>query len=949
MRCALEPAWLAALLLLALGPATEAGAAASPAAGGLPAAPARRAPAYVEGRAELARIDSLWANGEKPAAHVALEALIDSLRSSSDRSQLGLALILSGAQKVYFGDLRGAGPRIEEGLALARASRDSTALLIGLHRQAIIAERTGLLRECDSLHRETLAIARACGDTRREGWALIGIGWSQQRARQYREAIEKYRQASALLEGIEDWEGHLWALNNIGTAQQSLGDYHEAVATASRVIAESRAHEMPLLEAMALSNLGGLEYALGDPGLALERFERAYALHSSSGALWESIAPAINVALCRSVLGQHAAADTLLQHCLRIAVAEGYADRRGVVLANLARLALRRGQPHEAARRFRAVIAMGDTISARARIEARTGLAQALSLADSVDAAVVLLEGSCASLRGSQERDYLVLLEIDLAKILIDQGRPARALGHLATARELARAQGRQREQLLALVLAGRAHHALGDPFRAHAAYREAVTVWESNRRLPFDPEWREERADLGQHLYTELAHLILAHGAALGIADPTREAFDLLQPYKARTLLERMAGPGTERAIVEAADSLGFVDLAEIQDRVLGGDEILLDAYLGLENSVLFAVTREACRAVELPSASSLRPLLAGYRELLSAPPRSEPPDQAAIDRVGALVVGRLFGGVSDLMVGRRVLLVPDGAFNLLPFAELPGPAAAGGAGSAPWIETASWERVPSATILARLRRLRGSAAGEDEGAARVLALAGEGEPALPGSLREVRSLGRNYRGVETRIVSPERDTLDARILEGPEVIHIASHLAIDDESPWQSALRLGAVTEPPSLTAGRIAGLRLPARLAVLAGCESATGRVVSGEGVLGLGSALLSAGVPAVVASLWPVADGPTAALMLEFYAALSRGRSAAEALREAQLALRSAPETRHPFFWAGFVLIGDGGVRVPIERRRPPAPWLAVPILAAAAAAGWSLRRARRRLD
>jgi CHAT domain-containing protein len=62
--------------------------------------------------------------------------------------------------------------------------------------------------------------------------------------------------------------------------------------------------------------------------------------------------------------------------------------------------------------------------------------------------------------------------------------------------------------------------------------------------------------------------------------------------------------------------------------------------------------------------------------------------------------------------------------------------------------------------------------------------------------------------------------------------------------------------------------------------------------------------------VVASLWPVDDRATETLMREFYRALGRGGTAASALREAQQRVRRSPRTRHPHYWAGFVVLGDG---------------------------------------
>jgi hypothetical protein len=87
------------------------------------------------------------------------------------------------------------------------------------------------------------------------------------------------------------------------------------------------------------------------------------------------------------------------------------------------------------------------------------------------------------------------------------------------------------------------------------------------------------------------------------------------------------------------------------------------------------------------------------------------------------------------------------------------------------------------------------------------------------------------------------------------------------------------------------------------------------------------------------------------MHRFYAGLARGRTADLALREAQAALRSDPATADPFYWAGFVLVGDGRATLPLSRRVPAGGpgvmLLALCLLAAAAAATIGWRRGRPR--
>jgi CHAT domain-containing protein len=117
----------------------------------------------------------------------------------------------------------------------------------------------------------------------------------------------------------------------------------------------------------------------------------------------------------------------------------------------------------------------------------------------------------------------------------------------------------------------------------------------------------------------------------------------------------------------------------------------------------------------------------------------------------------------------------------------------------------------------------------------------------------------------------------------------------------------------------AWQIAKLDIPAQLAVLSACETAGGRMTTGEGTIGLTAAFLSAGVPVVVSSLWPVDDRATAVIMRSFYRNLARGQSVATALRHAQLDASHTARYAHPFYWSGFTVVGDGARTLPLERQ------------------------------
>jgi CHAT domain-containing protein len=248
----------------------------------------------------------------------------------------------------------------------------------------------------------------------------------------------------------------------------------------------------------------------------------------------------------------------------------------------------------------------------------------------------------------------------------------------------------------------------------------------------------------------------------------------------------------------------------------------------------------------------------------------------------------------------------------------------------------------IPSASILAQLRNAQAHESGVGSGA--ILALAGrengQGVPLVEAG-REVRDLASRFRGVDTTsptAVSADSTLSDAAtrdaLLTGMapyEVIHLAAHATLDEEHPWLSSVRLNignSSGNSVALTASAIARSRLRSRLVVLSTCRSAGGRVLPGEGVQGPAAAFLACGVPTVVATLWPVDDAVARKVMHRFYDRLADGETVAEALSRCQAELRRRPDMDRPFDWAGFAVVGDGDVRVPL-RRRSPAERYAVP--------------------
>ncbi|HKR13292.1 MAG TPA: CHAT domain-containing tetratricopeptide repeat protein [Pyrinomonadaceae bacterium] len=185
-----------------------------------------------------------------------------------------------------------------------------------------------------------------------------------------------------------------------------------------------------------------------------------------------------------------------------------------------------------------------------------------------------------------------------------------------------------------------------------------------------------------------------------------------------------------------------------------------------------------------------------------------------------------------------------------------------------------------------------------------------------LPEAGEEVRALGRLYGASRSKVYVGAEAREDRVKNEAGQasILHFTTHGTLNNVSPMYSYLTLagGGPNDDGLLEAWELMQLDLKAELAVLSACETARGRIGAGEGTIGFSWAMFIAGVPSIVVSQWKVESAGTRDLMVNFHRSLiSNPRTKTDALRQAALKLMRNPETSHPFYWAGFVLVGDGG--------------------------------------
>ncbi|HSS52419.1 MAG TPA: CHAT domain-containing protein, partial [Thermoanaerobaculia bacterium] len=545
--------------------------------------------------------------------------------------------------------------------------------------------------------------------------------------------------------------------------------------------------------------------------------------------------------------------------------------------------------------------------------------------------------------------------------------RAERMQGHTAAARSLL-------EEALGQIETVRAAESDPDLRASYLAARHAAFELEIDLLMELDrrePGRRQARAALEMSERARARSLLdllqeadtdVREGVDAGLRDRQR---NLLRRLKAKAgrqedVLRRPATEKSQRAAEEEVRSV-LAELTQVESEIhrqsprysnltqpplatsgeiqglLDGETLLLEYSLGDERSFLWAVDRAGVAGFELPARARIE---AEAREVYRRLSVLAPGDDGLAPAAASL--GRtLLGPVAERLGKKRLIIVADGELQYIPFGMLPEPG-----GAEPLVSRHEIANAPSASAVALERRLarRAPAPGAvavladpvfDRQDPRVAPPAGTKSPLpvasaaeraasdiallrLPWTRREAMAIrqvapaGQSLLALDFRA---SRETALSPELSRYRIVHFATHGLIDSRTPALSGLmlsRVGPRGEPAEgfLGLSDVYNLRLGADLVVLSGCETALGKEVRGEGLVGLTQGFLYAGARQVVASLWRVEDQATAELMSRFYhGLLAEGLSPSAALRQAQLAIRGDKRWRSPYFWSGFVLQGD----------------------------------------
>jgi CHAT domain-containing protein/tetratricopeptide (TPR) repeat protein len=850
--------------------------------------------------------------GEKRKAVGYLEQAMQIFGEVQDRYRQAIVANNIGVAYDDLGEYQRALERDQEALAMRRELEWSNGEALTLSNMGLVYLNLGEYQKALDALRAALDINRSLDNRRNAAVNLNNIAKVYASLGDRPRALRFFEEATEMLRAVKDQWGLTHTLNSLGEIYAESGDYRTSLTFHDEALSFARAVGDPDTEAAALNSIGNSYAKLGDRDTAREQFERALAVHRKAGNQRLLAGTLRNLSALHRDSHEYQRAMEYLDEAFNIS--RTIHDRNGeaAALAELSRLERDRG----------------NLPAARERAE------EALSAFEHLRSGVIspqLRASLFASVHQLQELNLQVLMRLHAE-------RPEDGFGAAAL---LATERGRARSLLELLTESG-------------TEIRNGVdaTLLGREREL--------ERLISGKaEQQTRLLNGIHTDAEAVAMEKELNALATELDQVQSRIRETSPQYAALTRPVP--------LDLKDIRAKVLDEDTVLLEYALGADKSFLWAVTLQSADIFELPSRAEIESAAKRVYELVMArnqklqnetpaarTARVRQADEAflaAATRVSNMLLGPAVARIGN----KRLLIVAEGVLQYLPFAALPEPVpdAAGVANQSPLIANHEIVTVPSASVVAVLRR---ETAGRKQ-APKTLAVladpvfsaddarvaqqknntsAAAKDTAPPDAIQSATDLGlqdfvrlrfsRNEADEIVRLAPGQailkaldfdasRDMVLNTDLGQYRIVHFATHSLLNNEHPELSGVVLSLVDRSGRPQNGflrlyDIYNLRLASDLVVLSACQTALGGEIKGEGLIGLTRGFLYAGVPRVVASLWQIDDRTSAEMMKRFYQGmLARGERPAAALRAAQVAMWRTKGWEAPYYWAAFMLQGE----------------------------------------
>jgi CHAT domain-containing protein len=774
------------------------------------------------------------------------------------------------------------------------------------------------------------AIAQTTDARQAEGDRLMQQGLQQFQTGQFPAALNSWQQALQIYRALKNRQGEGAALGNLGATYNSLANSAKAIEYTQQSLAIASEIKDRQVEGTALSNLGSAYLYLGDSAKAIEYAQQSLAIAREIKNRQGEGAALGNLGAAYLSRGDSTKAIEYAQQ--QLAIAREIKDRlgEGTALGNLG-----------VAYRFlgdstKAIEYAQQSLVIVREIKNRLGEGRVLG---TLGVAYVYLGDSAKAIEYSQQ--YLTIARE--MKDRLGEGRALSTLGvaygylgnsakaieytqqYLAIAREIKDRSG----EGVALNNLGVAFLKAGNLTEAEKMLVNGIQVWESMRLMLGSNDANKVSIFEGQaNTYRALQEVRVAQNnpiAALEIAERGRaRAFvDLLT--------QRLSSGDANSVIAAAPNQDQIRQIAKAQNATLVQYSIIYDDFQiegkqeTRESAIYIWVIQPtgeiAFRQVDLKPLwqkhnASLTSLIVGNQEFLAVRSRSSfgstqpEPNLPTLHQL-------LIEPIASLLPkdpNAHVIFIPQASLFQVPFPALQD------ANGTYLIQKHTILTAPSIQVLDLTRQQRQKLAQKPVNSANALVLGNPTMPIvsaylgapkqqlspLPGAEAEAIAIAPL---LKTQAITGAQGTKAEIVQQMPQasIIHLATHGLLDDVNGLGSAIAMApSGSDDGLLTAEEIFDMKLQASLVVLSACNTGEGRI-TGDGVIGLSRALISAGVPSVIVSLWAVPDAPTSELMQSFYQNLENNPDKAQALRQAMLTtMKTHPGPRN---WAAFTLIGE----------------------------------------
>ncbi len=822
------------------------------------------------------------------------------------------------------------------------------------------------------------------------------MGYSYKELGDYRKSLEIRKKALPLFYELENKQSIAISLNNIAQVYEQLLLYDRALEYYTRSLEVRKELGNVNYLATIYNNLGILQKKLGNYELALISLEKSLKYRKKAGKPQTTSTTLSNIGTLYSTLGRSQKALEYYRESIRYGQGLLPDKTLDYNYSNLANRLWALGHYEEAEATFKKALAFRKEIgNPRLLADSFLNISMVKSKNRDYPGALQYIRRSLAIADSLKDYELLTEAHIHLGTIYRHQGKPAKALSSFRKSLAYSRFIG-ETDQLLPLKQLAYHCDRLDSDSALVYGTRAINLIEKGRERAGASAEIRTRFLEQHSNFYTSMAHWSLKYrndmemafryvelAKARALADELVQAsqrVDEVLPEAARfernKKLKRIEALYTSlrEAAAEDEEEKLKIKIRQAELSYSAFENNLRRKYPNYKKlEVREPISLEKAQAISAPGTAILEYSITENRLLVflisseqvlaesytlnneeDAPQNITGQVQAFKDAIlsnaapsilekhSAPLYDHLLAPFEETLSSvNKLIIVPDGPLAYLPYEALR-------IDGRYLIERFNIKYVPSLTTLPLIRTPGATHHKE------LLAVAGSDFTAysgnnpvrrrayssLPSTLIEVDSVASHFSDVLTlkhRQVSEEalKKLLNAKF----RYIHLATHGYIDEDYPGQSGLALSSSqdlsassAEDGLLKSFEIYRLNLDTEMVVLSACNTGMGKVVGGEGILGLQRAFFYAGSSSVVVSLWNVYDRSTAFLMNEFYKALIKERGGggsslihslvrwagwdtsipygnkALAMREAKLKLINHPVFNHPVYWAPFILVG-----------------------------------------